>query len=78
MEYEQEYCANCDAPVFPPETFLDDDGTCNLCQAAKLHYDYTRQCWIENGKVVGCAHPVSMGCKCPKAGEMHACSKACH
>lgn len=30
---EQEYCARCDAPVFPPETSLDDDGLCDFCAA---------------------------------------------
>lgn len=30
-EDEQEFCAECDAPVFPPETTLNDEGVCNLC-----------------------------------------------
>lgn len=28
---EQEFCAECDAPVFPPETTLNEEGVCNLC-----------------------------------------------
>ena len=40
MESEQEYCAACDAPVFPPETFLDSDGVCNLCATPDLQPFY--------------------------------------
>jgi hypothetical protein len=30
-EEAQDYCVECDAPVFPPETCLDSDGLCTFC-----------------------------------------------
>jgi hypothetical protein len=28
---DEESCARCSAPVAPPETYLDENGVCNLC-----------------------------------------------
>ena len=45
---------------------IEPDGT---ERNSKLYYDYTRQCWVVNGRVRTCNHPVHMKPTCCYSGE---------
>jgi hypothetical protein len=45
---------------------MEADGT---KRNSKLYYDYARQCWVVNGRVDVCHHPVHMKPTCCYSGE---------
>jgi hypothetical protein len=45
---------------------MEIDGT---NRNGKLYYDYTRQCWVVDGRVGPCHHPKHMKPTCCYSGE---------
>ena len=71
-EVALERVRTADDMMIPRETLRDRARQLNTERevGGSYYYDYDHQCWVVDGKVESCAHPMTMNCKC--YGKLHA------